>query len=129
MTTLAESARTRGTRVTVWDFACPHPLTAERVPVPGDLRTEMRWYWEAGHFKKALGDVVLDKALALNALDKSPDFGVSLRAANIDQRITHCRSALATMRKQFPELTREATELANAASSAESSARPISASR
>jgi hypothetical protein len=129
VTTLAESARTRGTRVTVWDFACPHPITAERVPLAGDLRSDMRWYWEAGHFKKALGDVVLNKALDWNALDTSPDFGVSLTAANIDQRITHCRSALAVMRERFPGLAREAEELANAASGVESRARPISASR
>jgi len=47
----------------LWDFSGCHSVTIEDVPASGDLRSEMRWYWEAGHFKKELGDLVLDKVL------------------------------------------------------------------
>lgn len=42
--------------VAVWDFTAITPATSEPVPPPGDTRTRMRWYWEGGHFKAALGD-------------------------------------------------------------------------
>jgi len=42
--------------VRVFDFADYNEMTTERVPPSGDTRSEMRWYWEAGHFKSALGD-------------------------------------------------------------------------
>lgn len=50
----------RGTLdVELWDFTGFSPYADERVPPPGDTRTELRWYWEAGHFKKSLGDLLL----------------------------------------------------------------------
>ena len=44
--------------VELWDFTGFSPYTAEQVPRPGDTRTELQWYWEAGHFKKSLGDLL-----------------------------------------------------------------------
>jgi hypothetical protein len=50
----------RGTLdVELWDFTGFFPYADERVPPPGDTRTELQWYWEAGHFKKSLGDLLL----------------------------------------------------------------------
>jgi hypothetical protein len=37
-------------------------------------------YWEAGHFKKALGDLVLTRVLGADAMDD--DFGVRLNTRN-----------------------------------------------
>jgi len=45
--------------VELWDFTAFSPYADERIPSPGDTRSELAWYWEAGHFKKALGDIVL----------------------------------------------------------------------
>jgi len=52
------------TDVQLWDFTGFSPYADERVPGPGDTRTELQWYWEAGHFKKALGDVLLAEMFA-----------------------------------------------------------------
>ena len=43
----------------LWDFSGFSPYADEAVPLPGDTHSEMRWYWEAGHFKKSLGDRLL----------------------------------------------------------------------
>jgi len=51
---LADFGAARG--VEVWDFTRVSGVTAEAVPAPGDYHTHTRWYWEAGHFKAALGD-------------------------------------------------------------------------
>ena len=49
--------------VQLWDFTGFSPYADERVPQPGDTRTELQWYWEAGHFKKSLGDLLLANML------------------------------------------------------------------
>lgn len=51
------------TRVQVWDFSGIGPETSEPIPPPGDRTTRMKGYWEAGHFKSALGDAVLAQVL------------------------------------------------------------------
>lgn len=48
----------------------------------------MKYHWEASHYKKELGDIVLDRLL-----DISPykDFGVELNIQNIDNHIQNLR--------------------------------------
>jgi len=111
LTTIAEEARREGTRVAVWDFACPDDLTAEPIPADGDRRTSMRWYWEAGHFKKELGDRVLSKVLGDSGLDASMDFGVELDSENVGDRIQSCRRRLQEMRTRHPDMARVAASL------------------
>lgn len=48
-----------GELVRVYDFARYDEATTEPVPAQGDRRGVMRWYWEAGHFKSALGDRII----------------------------------------------------------------------
>ena len=49
--------------IRVWDFSAISAQTLEAVPVAGDRQTKMQYYWEAGHFKKALGDRMLQQIL------------------------------------------------------------------
>ena len=46
------------------DFSGYNEFTTEPVPKEGDLRTEMHWFWESGHYKSALGDETIDAVLA-----------------------------------------------------------------
>lgn len=48
------------TGVPIWDFTRRNAVTSEPVPPDGDRRTQMRWYWEGGHFKPALGDRLIE---------------------------------------------------------------------
>jgi hypothetical protein len=60
--------------VRLWDFAVLDDRSAEAIPRPGDMKAETVWYWEAGHFKATLGDLVLERMLS--AADPSqPGFG------------------------------------------------------
>ena len=65
---LAEALRVRGlwctylawkSRVTaltpVWDFSGYNPITTE--PITRD----MKWYWDASHFRREVGDLILDR--------------------------------------------------------------------
>lgn len=48
-----------GMQIALWDFSGFSSYQCEPIPVKNDKRTSTRWYWEAGHFKKALGDLML----------------------------------------------------------------------
>lgn len=70
----------------IMDFSIYHELTAETVPT--NPKEKMKYHWEASHYKKELGDIVLDRLL-----DISPykDFGVELNSENIDFHIQNLR--------------------------------------
>jgi hypothetical protein len=61
--TVARAAQ-QGANVRLWDFSLVGEQMAEAVPDAGDRRSVTRWYWEGGHFKSALGDLMLARVLA-----------------------------------------------------------------
>lgn len=69
---VAEAARHRaaGHRVEVWDFSGISPETREPIPPRDDRTTLLEYYWEGGHFRKALGDRML-----ANLFGKESNFG------------------------------------------------------
>jgi hypothetical protein len=90
---LSDNARRRGIDVAVWDFACPTALTAEPVPAEADRDATMRWYWEGGHFKKELGDLVLQTVFDSTGPGEVGGFGFELTTPYVARRNTACRTA------------------------------------
>lgn len=86
---VAEDARVAGTPVPLWDFSGFNALTSEAVPNKGDRRAKMRWYWEAGHFKRELGDLILERLFAHPG--ESTAFGILLGMDNIEAQIMAVR--------------------------------------
>jgi hypothetical protein len=78
----------------LWDFSGYNSFTTEHVPARGDLRSVMRWYWEAGHFKKELGDLVLDKLFDYPNREWTVPvgFGTLLTPSNIEARLAGIRA-------------------------------------
>jgi hypothetical protein len=68
----------------IWDFAALSEFTTQ--PVPSDSTPgAARWYWEGGHFKKELGDILLATALPLAPADgASPVCGAKLTDETLD---------------------------------------------
>lgn len=60
------AAKRGGSDIVLYDFSGYDRFSTEHVPPPGDLRSEMRWYWEPGHYKSALGDQILRRILGLD---------------------------------------------------------------
>lgn len=56
--------------VTILDFSGYSAIALEPIPAEGDRQTTMRWYWESGHYKSTLGDILLARML-----NKNVDFG------------------------------------------------------
>jgi hypothetical protein len=65
-------------RIELYDFSAFWPFNCEPIPARGDIVSETRWYWEGGHFKSALGEQVL--ARALGAGDAADGFGFRLES-------------------------------------------------
>ncbi len=76
----AERLSSQGGTIAVWDFSGISEETLEPIPVRSDRRTHLRYYWEAGHFKKELGDKIWARILGQDS-----SFGVRLDAGMIDR--------------------------------------------
>jgi len=91
-----EEARRAGRApFSLWDFSGFNTYTTEDVPAESDRAGAMRWYWESSHFRKELGDIVLNRVLGQNATGHkvAVDFGVRLDARNLDAHLAGMRVA------------------------------------
>ena len=86
--------------VELWDFTGFSPYADEGIPPPGDVLTEVRWYWEAGHFKKELGDVLLSAVL----LEKTDGerWGRPLTASVLEEHLERQREARDAYQRSHP---------------------------
>jgi hypothetical protein len=77
----------------LWDFSGYNSFTTEEVPPLDDKKTQMKWYWESSHYKKELGDYVLDRVFEYNHPDRiiPDDFGKLLQSKNIEQQLAKIR--------------------------------------
>lgn len=71
----------------LWDFSGYHRYALEAVPAAHDRSTAVHWYWEAGHFKKELGHLILERILG----GKDEDFGVRLTRENVEAHLAAIR--------------------------------------
>ncbi|WP_374265445.1 hypothetical protein [Zoogloea sp.] len=106
---VATAARHPG--VQVWDFSGISPETLEAIPPRGDRRTQLKYYWEAGHFKKQLGDQVIARVLGDPAANRG--FGVELRPDNVEavlaadrQRLEALLATPSPLRDEVDDVTR-----------------------
>ena len=91
-------------RIAFIDFSGFSEYATEKIPSRNDKKSTTQWYWEAGHFKKELGDIVLEKALTSSPIqDNSTQFGTKLHSSNIEQHLSNLRSAKDHFRKENPE--------------------------
>jgi hypothetical protein len=74
------------TEIRILDFSGYNEFTTEAVPAPGDTKSEMRWYWEPGHYKSALGEHILERIIYGRTR-----FGRVLTTANIEAALAEIR--------------------------------------
>lgn len=71
----------------IYDFAIYNKFTSESVP--NGESAKMNYYWDASHFKKELGDMVLDE---IRGIKKYSNFGVKIDGSNIDDHLQNLRN-------------------------------------
>jgi len=99
-----------GVAVEVWDFSGLSAQTLEPIPPPGDRHTQLRWFWEAGHFKQALGEMAIDRMLG------APNgFGVRLDGTNVDEWVARDRAQVQALMAAPSPLLAEVDSLLPAA--------------
>ena len=107
LVTLNESIATEQGKApfALWDFSGYNHYTTEKVPPLGDTETQMQWYWESSHYKKELGDLVLDQIFNYNHPDRmiDKDFGVQLTGKNIETHLQKIRKDRQHWRSLYPE--------------------------
>jgi len=101
-----DAARRRhpGLHISLYDFSGFGVYNCEAIPAPNDRTSDTQWYWEGGHFKKALGDIVL--AHALHPVP-GQEFGYALDAASSEQNRLRIAAERAQCRQQQPRLFTE----------------------
>ncbi len=103
---IAERHTKPGNKVQVWDFSGVSPETLEAIPAKGDRQTRLIHYWEAGHFKKQLGDLVIARLLG-----SQNNFGIKLDGANIDEWLDEDRRRVQTLLATPSPLSSEVDDL------------------
>jgi hypothetical protein len=100
----------RGGRVEVWDFSGISAQTLEPIPPRQDRGTRMEYYWEAGHFKKALGDQIIARVLGAPST-----FGIRLQPDNVDAWVAHDRAAVQDLLAKPSRLREEVDDVVSRA--------------
>lgn len=97
-----------GARLTLWDFSGYLPYQCEPIPARGDRKSKTAWYWEAGHFKSELGNVMLDRMFAQPAADGADGFGVRLSAPLMEENQRRMARERASCAAAYPQLFQDA---------------------
>ncbi|WP_426116151.1 hypothetical protein [Massilia sp. PWRC2] len=66
-------------KLALFDFSGFGTMNCEHIPLKSEKGSvETKWYWEAGHFKKTLGDLIVRRIMQQSDASSNPDFGVAL---------------------------------------------------
>ena len=56
----------QSSRVTLWNFSADSPYIHEPLPAQGEKGVALKWFWEPAHYRKELGDLMLDSIFSEN---------------------------------------------------------------
>jgi tetratricopeptide (TPR) repeat protein len=103
---LDEEARKLGKPpLPLFDFSGFNSVTDDVIPPPDDRSRKVKFFWEPSHYKKAAGDLILDRILGYAPPDHHlpDDFGTKLSPANIEDWLIQTRVAGQQYRAVEPE--------------------------
>jgi hypothetical protein len=111
-----EAAGARTAQVRIWDFSGLTSYHAEPIPAPSARDARMQWYWEGGHFKQSLGNLMLQRMFAADADDGTCDaFGAVLTSANLESCLQSERNRLDGYKAEHTQLVAEVSRIVAAA--------------
>ena len=89
--------------VEIWDFADYNSITTEAIP-PAGAGDPTRWFWESSHYKREVGELVLQRMLGgENAARLVPaGFGIALESNTLDAHLRAVRRAARAYRRNNP---------------------------
>jgi hypothetical protein len=97
-----ESSRAGRPAFAVWDFSGSYGPSLE--PVPTSAIAKMRWYWEPVHYKRELGDLMLNRILRDVRSPEWPEFGVRLEPGNLEAHLATLRDLQRAYAAEHPDV-------------------------
>jgi len=97
-------------RITLWDFSGYGTVQCQVIPPPGDTHSVTKFYWEAGHFKTSVGELIFERILG-----KESEFGFALTASNLEQNRQRIAAEREQCRTLNPQVFAEARSTIDAA--------------
>jgi hypothetical protein len=101
-----EAARANSEPFPVWDFSGYNRITTEMVPKTRNQPNDMSGYWDISHFRKGVGDQMLDRVFAVSEESRA-GFGVLLTGVNLEDHLASIRRKRVSYREANPELVTE----------------------
>lgn len=102
-------------KIKLWDFSGFSDMQCEPIPARGDKKSVTRWYWESGHFKAALGDLMLKRMLGEQQDGAGARFGMQLSEATLAANRQRFLAERDQCFASHPELIDEARQLIRSA--------------
>ncbi len=106
-----ESLKSQRGNIALIDFSGFSEFSEEAIPSKEDKKTSTKWYWEAGHFKKELGDHILSCCIFKIPDTNVRQFGVTLNADNIENEIQRIRLEKSAFVLNFPMIKAEVSDV------------------
>lgn len=98
-----ESSRIEKDKFDIWDFSGYNSITTENLPTIRNKRSKMNYYYDVMHYKKEVGDVILQKAIKGNSSFLYNDFGIKLEKSNIDNHILNTTKLFEVWKRKHKE--------------------------
>ena len=89
--------------ISVWDFSGYNEFTTEIIAESNDASDAPQGYWDPVHYRKWLGDIMLNRVFDVENMANPNDFGVMLTPDNIDGHIAATRERAVQYRNSHPE--------------------------
>jgi hypothetical protein len=110
---VAEATRNNpNVSITLLDFSGYGPYNCERIPDASEVRAATQWYWEAGHFKKELGDIVLARVMTEpSQIAHAPAFGTRIEASSVQANADRIAAERRVCAAAHPDMFKAARQL------------------
>lgn len=108
---IEESLKLPQSNIALIDFSGFSEFAQDAIPSKQDKKTATKWYWEAGHFKKELGNHILSCCIFQNPGISSRKFGVILNFENIEAELNRTRIDKSAFELKNPMLKSEISDV------------------
>tara|TARA_B100001013_G_scaffold162203_1_gene96996 strand:+ start:222 stop:1406 length:1185 start_codon:yes stop_codon:yes gene_type:complete len=96
-------------KVNIYDFSGFNTYTSEAIPNKEnkeDIQTNMEWYLEPSHYKKSLGNKIIERLLTEEDNSKN-SFGIKLNKDNIEEHLVKIQNERELWKNKFPQYSKE----------------------
>ena len=96
-------------KINIYDFSGFNTFTSEAIPNKEnkeDLQTNMEWYLEPSHYKKRLGNEIIERLLTEEDSSKN-SFGIKLSKDNIEEHLVKIQKERELWKNNFPQYSKE----------------------